>query len=356
MRSPPTLCHALHAGPEAQLHVLSPEPLIQALPRLQVRADAYEKLDKELLGYVEDVLLNRCENATERMLEFAATLDPKCKPTALKKLAGEPEGPQLPARVNYTPGNGLIEPPVEMPPVPQYKLFVDSMKRSEAFAQVGCQLTGQEGDIMPARAWLIRYSTHHLSQPAAACGGAVLALLARACGRDVRGGRVTMWWAWSCAILEMVHSPALADMVCSCNSPSGTPARLPTIWSPVFASEHTGAQHTGVSIVRQQHDSCTLPMGSALQLEEVMGSRIAYIDGAMGTMIQRHKLDEADFRAERYAQHSHELKGNNDILVITRPDIIRDIHLAYLEAGADIIETNTFNGTSISQVHQCGSG
>ena len=80
-----------------------------------------------------------------------------------------------------------------------------------------------------------------------------------------------------------------------------------------------------------------------------MESRIAYIDGAMGTMIQRHKLDEADFRAERYAQHSHELKGNNDILVITRPDIIRDIHLAYLEAGADIIETNTFNGTSISQ-------
>ena len=80
-----------------------------------------------------------------------------------------------------------------------------------------------------------------------------------------------------------------------------------------------------------------------------MESRIAYIDGAMGTMIQRHKLDENDFRAERYAQHSHELKGNNDILVITRPDIIRDIHLAYLEAGADIIETNTFNGTSISQ-------
>ena len=87
-----------------------------------------------------------------------------------------------------------------------------------------------------------------------------------------------------------------------------------------------------------------------MQLEEVMSSRIAYIDGAMGTMIQRYKLDENDFRAERYAQHSHELKGNNDILVITRPDIIRDIHLAYLEAGADIIETNTFNGTSISQV------
>ena len=103
---------------------------------MQVRADAYEKLDKELLGYVEDVLLNRCENATERMLEFAATLDPKCKPTALKKLAGEPAGPQLPARVNYTAGNGLVAPPAELPPVPEYKVFVDSMKRTAAFDQV----------------------------------------------------------------------------------------------------------------------------------------------------------------------------------------------------------------------------
>eukprot|EP00883_Tetradesmus_obliquus_P009735 jgi/Sobl393_1/2425/SZX68047.1 len=66
-------------------------------------------------------------------------------------------------------------------------------------------------------------------------------------------------------------------------------------------------------------------------------------------MIQRFKLQEEDFRGERYANHSHELKGNNDILVITRPDVIEDIHMQYLNAGADIIETNTFNGTTISQ-------
>ena len=80
-----------------------------------------------------------------------------------------------------------------------------------------------------------------------------------------------------------------------------------------------------------------------------MQQRIIYIDGAMGTMIQRFKLTEEDFRGERYANHGHELKGNNDILVITRPDVIYDIHMQYLTGGADIIETNTFNGTTISQ-------
>ncbi len=80
-----------------------------------------------------------------------------------------------------------------------------------------------------------------------------------------------------------------------------------------------------------------------------MRERIIFIDGAMGTQIQKFTLTEADFRGERYAKHSHELKGNNDLLVITRPDVIGKIHTAYLEAGADIIETNTFNGTWISQ-------
>ncbi|MBM3176734.1 MAG: homocysteine S-methyltransferase family protein [Bacteroidetes bacterium] len=69
----------------------------------------------------------------------------------------------------------------------------------------------------------------------------------------------------------------------------------------------------------------------------------------MGTMIQRHKPEESDFRGERFANHSHPLKGNNDLLTITRPDIIREIHRQYLEAGADIIETNTFSSTSIAQ-------
>ena len=89
------------------------------------------------------------------------------------------------------------------------------------------------------------------------------------------------------------------------------------------------------------------PSGQAL--ESLLQKRIAFIDGAMGTMIQRHKLQEADFRGERFKNHPCDLKGNNDLLSITRPEIIRDIHIAYLEAGADIIETNTFSGTTIAQ-------
>lgn len=73
------------------------------------------------------------------------------------------------------------------------------------------------------------------------------------------------------------------------------------------------------------------------------------LDGAMGTMIQRHKLEEADFRGEILKDHPHPLKGNNDLLSITRPDIIKDIHRQYFEAGADIIETNTFGSTSVAQ-------
>lgn len=69
----------------------------------------------------------------------------------------------------------------------------------------------------------------------------------------------------------------------------------------------------------------------------------------MGTMIQRHKLTEEQFRGERFKDHPHDLKGNNDILCITQPEIIKGIHRAYFEAGADIVETNTFNGTPISQ-------
>ena len=69
----------------------------------------------------------------------------------------------------------------------------------------------------------------------------------------------------------------------------------------------------------------------------------------MGTMIQRYKLDEAGYRGERFKDHSHDLKGNNDLLVLTQPKIIGEIHDAYLEAGADILETNTFNAQAISQ-------
>ena len=85
------------------------------------------------------------------------------------------------------------------------------------------------------------------------------------------------------------------------------------------------------------------------RLKGLLDERIVFLDGAMGTMIQQHKLDEKAFRGERFRAHGKDLKGNNDILVLTKPDIIAAIHRDYLEAGADIIETNTFNSSSISQ-------
>jgi hypothetical protein len=185
----------------------------------QVKEDEYSKIDKELLEFVEDVLLNRCENATERMLEYAATLEPKCKPTAVRKLA-DAAGPKITPRLNPIPaGFDPCAPPADLPPVPVYRRKQEELQRSPAFDQ----------------------------------------------------------------------------------------------------------------------------------LTRLMQERIIFIDGAMGTMIQRFKLTEEDFRGERYANHGHELKGNNDVLVITRPDVIYDIHMQYLTAGSDIIETNTFNGTTISQ-------
>ena len=85
------------------------------------------------------------------------------------------------------------------------------------------------------------------------------------------------------------------------------------------------------------------------RLKGLLAERIVFLDGAMGTMIQRLRLDESGYRGERLREHGHELKGNNDILTLTRPDAVSDIHRAYLAAGADIIETNTFNSNSISQ-------
>jgi 5-methyltetrahydrofolate--homocysteine methyltransferase len=85
------------------------------------------------------------------------------------------------------------------------------------------------------------------------------------------------------------------------------------------------------------------------QLDRLLAQRIFVLDGAMGSMIQRRQLDEAAFRGARWASHGHDLRGNNDILVITQPDVIRAIHYEYLEAGADIIETNTFNSNAVSQ-------
>lgn len=84
-------------------------------------------------------------------------------------------------------------------------------------------------------------------------------------------------------------------------------------------------------------------------IKELLKERILVLDGAMGTMIQRYTLTEEDFRKGWFENHHKSLKGNNDLLSLTRPDIIKEIHAAYLEAGADIIETNTFSGTTIAQ-------
>ncbi|MBK8698696.1 MAG: methionine synthase [Saprospiraceae bacterium] len=85
------------------------------------------------------------------------------------------------------------------------------------------------------------------------------------------------------------------------------------------------------------------------ELQNLLEERVLVLDGAMGTMIQRYRLEEEDYRGERFKDHAHDLKGNNDLLSITRPEVIKEIHMAYLEAGADIIETNTFSSTTIAQ-------
>jgi 5-methyltetrahydrofolate--homocysteine methyltransferase len=91
------------------------------------------------------------------------------------------------------------------------------------------------------------------------------------------------------------------------------------------------------------------PFTRGAALPALLKQRIVVIDGAMGTMIQRYKLGEADFRGQRFADHKKDLKGNNELLQLMRPDLLREIHDAYLAAGADIIETNTFGATSIAQ-------
>jgi 5-methyltetrahydrofolate--homocysteine methyltransferase len=91
------------------------------------------------------------------------------------------------------------------------------------------------------------------------------------------------------------------------------------------------------------------------ELTRLLERRILVLDGAMGTMIQQCHLSEADFRGP-FHDHTHDLKGDNDILVLTRPDVVRDVHDAYLAAGADIVETNTFNATSIAQADYAMQG
>ena len=84
-------------------------------------------------------------------------------------------------------------------------------------------------------------------------------------------------------------------------------------------------------------------------IRNILKSKILVLDGAMGSLIQTYKLEEEDFRGKRFKNHTHSLKGNNDLLALVRPDILKEIHCLYLEAGADILETNTFSGTTIAQ-------
>ncbi|MDO9314504.1 MAG: homocysteine S-methyltransferase family protein [Burkholderiaceae bacterium] len=93
----------------------------------------------------------------------------------------------------------------------------------------------------------------------------------------------------------------------------------------------------------------TQPYTRGALLPEILKQRIVILDGAMGTMIQRYKLGEADYRGERFKDHPKDLKGNNELLQFTRPDVISEIHDQYLAAGADIIETNTFGATRVAQ-------
>ena len=85
------------------------------------------------------------------------------------------------------------------------------------------------------------------------------------------------------------------------------------------------------------------------KIRSIFKNKVLVLDGAMGTMVQSYNLSENDFRGERFKDHANDLKGNNEVLSLTRPDVISAIHRSYLEAGADIIETNTFSANSISQ-------
>ena len=114
------------------------------------------------------------------------------------------------------------------------------------------------------------------------------------------------------------------------------------------------ALHLPASIVRLRRTPPTVPDSSSDRpdatdaLTALLRSRILVLDGAMGTMIQRQGLSEADYRGQRFAVWLSDVKGNNDLLTLTQPQLVRDIHRAYLEAGADLIETNTFNAQRIS--------
>ena len=120
------------------------------------------------------------------------------------------------------------------------------------------------------------------------------------------------------------------------------PSPQPPAPSPDLRAAHDAPRTAAATRIR-------IPRPGSRALHEQLSKRLLVLDGAMGTMIQRYKLTEADFRGEQFKDHPREQKGNSDLLVITRPDVIGAIHREYLAAGADIIETNTFTSTAIAQ-------
>lgn len=107
--------------------------------------------------------------------------------------------------------------------------------------------------------------------------------------------------------------------------------------------------NTAASSASQRPPVERRPYTRAAQLPEIMRQRIVVLDGAMGTMIQRYKLTEADYRGSRFVEHHKDVKGNNELLLLSKPEVIREIHEQYLAAGADLIETNTFGATTVAQ-------
>src|SRR6201999_1378402 len=116
-------------------------------------------------------------------------------------------------------------------------------------------------------------------------------------------------------------------------------------WDSVGLRCFMGLVHT----IGRMNNAATTSFTRGAALPGILQQRIVILDGAMGTMIQRYKLGEADYRGARFADFGKDLKGNNDLLVLTKPEVISEIHEQYLAAGADIIETNTFGTTSVAQ-------
>jgi len=141
---------------------------------------------------------------------------------------------------------------------------------------------------------------------------------------------------------ELVFTAA-DEAACACSNLHPTRA----LHSP-REGDPAGARAPAVPFGVQPCDE-TARQNRIKKLKSLLEERIVILDGAMGTMIQRYKLEEDGYKGDRFRDYARELKGNNDILTLTRPDIIADIHRAYFEAGADIVETNTFNASSISQ-------